>query len=405
MDLRFSAEDDAFRATVRAWLDAQLGGEFRHLRGKGGPGHEHEHVEGRLAWERALGAAGWVGLGWPKAAGGRGLPLLHQVIFHEEYARARGPGRIGHIGENLLAPTIAAMGTEAQQRRFLPAIARGEELWCQGYSEPGAGSDLAGVQTRAELRAGHWHLTGQKIWTSHAAISDWCFVVCRTDPRSARHAGLSYLLVPMRQPGITVRPIRQLTGTAEFCEVFFDGARCPEDHVVGAPGDGWRVAMATLSFERGASTLGQQIGFAAELEAILAAARANGADRDAGLRRRLADAWIGLQVMRWNALRMLAHGARGELPREALMSKLYWATWHRALGELAMDVLGPDAEIGAEIGAEIDPEAAAGGGGAYSLTPLQETFLFSRADTIYAGSNEIQKNIIATRALGLPRGT
>ncbi len=390
MDLRFSADDEAFRATVRAWLDTQLGGEFRHLRGKGGPGHEHEHVEGRLGWERALGAAGWIGLGWPQSAGGRGLPLLHQVIFHEEYARAQGPGRIGHIGENLLAPTIAAMGTEAQQRRFLPAIARGEELWCQGYSEPGAGSDLAGVQTRAELINGRWHVTGQKIWTSHAAISDWCFVLCRTDPKTTRHAGLSYLLVPMRQGGITVRPIRQLTGTSEFCEVFFDDARCPEDHLVGAPGDGWKVAMATLSFERGASTLGQQIGFAGELDQILAAARANGADRDATIRQRLADAWIGLQVMRWNALRMLGHGERGELPREALMSKLYWASWHKQLGELAMDVLGPEAEIAA--------------GAPYELTPLQETFLFSRADTIYAGSNEIQKNIIAQRALGLPRG-
>ncbi len=390
MDLRFSPDDEAFRLEVRTWLETRLDGEFRHLRGRGGPGREHEDVTERTGWERALGAAGWIGLGWPSAAGGRGASLLRQVIFHEEYARARAPGRVGHIGEFLLAPTIAALGTPAQQARFLPAIARGEQLWCQGYSEPGAGSDLAGVSTRAELVDGHWHITGQKIWTSHAHVADWCFVLCRTSTGARRHDGLSYLLVPMRQAGIDVRPIRQLTGTAEFCEVFFDGARTPEDHVVGAIGAGWKVAMSTLAFERGASTLGQQIGFASELDAIIDVARRSGADRDPQLRQRLADAWIGLRVMRWNALRVLGHGEGGELPREALGGKLFWSTWHRKLGELAMDVLGADAEIIA--------------GEPYTLTALQETFLFSRADTIYAGSSEIQRNIIAARALGLPRG-
>jgi alkylation response protein AidB-like acyl-CoA dehydrogenase len=390
MDLRFSDADEAFRAEVRAWLEHRLDGEYRHLRGRGGPGREHEAVEPRMTWERELGAAGWIGLGWPASAGGRGASLFRQVIFAEEYARARAPGRLGHIGEYLLGPTIAALGTPAQQQRFLPAIARGEQLWCQGYSEPGAGSDLAGVATRAELDGGTWRVTGQKIWTSHAHVADWCFVLCRTTAGVQRHEGLSYLLVPMRQEGITVRPIRQLTGTAEFCEVFFDAARTPEDHVVGAVGQGWKVAMTTLSFERGASTLGQQIGFAAELEAIVHAAHHNGADRDPQIRQRIADAWIGLRVMRWNALRVLAHGVGGEMPREALGGKLYWSTWHRRLGELAMDVLGPEAEVIA-----VEP---------YTLTPLQETFLFSRADTIYAGSSEIQKNIIASRALGLPRG-
>ena len=389
MDLRCSDEDEAFRARARAWLEAQLDGEHRAVRGAGGPGREHEHVEERLAWERALGAAGWIGLGWPRPWGA-GEPLWRQVIFAEEYARARAPGRIGHIGEYLLGATLAVMGTDEQRRRFLPPITRGEELWCQGYSEPNAGSDLAGVQTRAERVGRQWRVHGQKIWTSHAAIADWCFVVCRTDPRAARHQGLSYLLVPMRQAGVTVRPIRQCTGTSEFCEVFFDDARTEAANVVGAPGDGWRVAMATLAFERGASTLGQQIGFANELAAIIAAARSRGLDRDPLVRQRLADAAIGLRVMRWNALRVLSHGERGELPREALMLKLAWATWHRRLGELAMEVLGPDAERCA--------------GAPYELTPFQELFLFSRADTIYAGSNEIQKNIIATRALGLPRG-
>ena len=387
MDLRFSPDDEAFRLTVREWLEAQLSGEYRALRGVGGPGRDHELFDQRLAWERALGAAGWIGLGWPKGAGGRGATLFQQVIFHEEYARARGPGRAGHIGEYLLGPTIAALGTDDQKRRFLPPIARGEQMWCQGYSEPNAGSDLAGVQTRAELVGGQWRVTGQKIWTSHAQIADYCFVLCRTDPGAKRHAGLSYLLLPMRQDGVTVRPIRQMTGTAEFCEVFFDGARAPEENIVGAAGDGWRVAMSTLAFERGASTLGQQIGFANELAAIIAAAVESGAASDPLIRQRVADAWIGLRIMRWNALRILSHGDRGELPREALISKIYWATWHRQLGELAMDVLGADAELAPE-----------------GLSQLQEMALFSRADTIYAGSNEIQKNIIATRALGLPKG-
>ncbi len=387
MDLCFSPDDEAFRLTVREWLEAELSGEYRALRGVGGPGRDHELFDQRLAWERALGAAGWIGLGWPKGAGGRGATLFQQVIFHEEYARARGPGRAGHIGEYLLGPTIAALGTDDQKRRFLPPIARGEQMWCQGYSEPNAGSDLAGVQTRAELVGGQWRVTGQKIWTSHAQIADYCFVLCRTDPGAERHAGLSYLLLPMRQDGITVRPIRQMTGTAEFCEVFFDGAQAPEENIVGAVGDGWRVAMSTLAFERGASTLGQQIAFANELAAIIAAAVESGAASDPLIRQRVADAWIGLRIMRWNALRILSHGDRGELPREALISKIYWATWHRQLGELAMDVLGADAELAPE-----------------GLSQLQEMALFSRADTIYAGSNEIQKNIIATRALGLPKG-
>jgi alkylation response protein AidB-like acyl-CoA dehydrogenase len=388
MDLRFTEADEAFRREVRDWLERELSGEFRALRGTGGPGHEHLHIEGRHAWERTLGAAGWVSLGWP-APWGRGASLTQQVIFHEEYARARAPGRLGHIGATLLAPTLIAFGTEEQKQRFLPAIAAGDELWCQGYSEPNAGSDLAGVQTRAVRSGGSWLVSGQKIWTSHALGADWCFVVCRTDPAAARHRGLSYLLVPMRQPGITARPIQQLTGTSEFCEVFFDEARTPIENVVGGVGEGWKVAMSTLSFERGASTLGQQIGFENELSEIIAEAKASGADADPLLRQRLAEAWMGLRVMRLNALRVLTHGERGDLGPAALIMKLYWATWHRKLGELAMDVLGQRAELA--------------DGPPYQLSAMQRMFLFARADTIYAGSNEIQKNIIAARALGMPR--
>lgn len=390
MDLRFSASEEAFRETARTWLEENLVGEFAALRGRGGPGDEHESFEERHAWERHMAAAGWTCLGWPKEHGGRDCTLFEQVIWNEEYARARAPGRVGHIGENLLGPTLIAYGTEEQKRRFLPGIASGKELWCQGYSEPNAGSDLANVQTRAELRDGEWVITGQKIWTSLAQWSDWCFVLCRTDPDAQKHRGISYLLVPMDQPGIEVRPIEQLTGTSEFNEVFFDGARTAAENIIGPPGGGWKVAMATLGFERGVSTLGQQLAFQNELAQIITIAKENGAANDPVIRQRLANAWIGLRIMRLNMLRTLSATDSGSLSREAMINKLYWSNWHRDLGELAMDVLGPASEI-AESGAP------------YALTGLQRLFLFTRSDTIYAGSNQIQRNIIGERALGLPR--
>jgi alkylation response protein AidB-like acyl-CoA dehydrogenase len=389
MHLRFSDADEVFRSEVSGWLAANHVGGFAKLRGRGGPGDEHTYVEERRAFEKHLGASGWVGLGWPRDAGGRGAPLTQQVIWYEEYARAGGPGRLGHIGEGLLGPTLIAFGSEEQKRRFLPPILRGEEIWCQGYSEPNAGSDLASVQTRARLEGGEWVLDGQKVWTSWAQWADWCFVLCRSEPGSQRHHGLSYLLVPMRQAGIEVRPIVQITGDSEFSEVFFDGARTAAEHVVGRPGDGWKVAMGTLAFERGASTLGQQLQFQNELDAIVAAAKENGTAADPLIRQRIAQAWMGLQIQRWNALRMLSRAERPELAPEAMITKLFWATWHRRLGKLAMDVLGPEAEV-----AEGPP---------YALSRLQRLFLFTRADTIYAGSNQIQRNLIAERALGLPR--
>lgn len=388
MDLTFSPEDEAFRREVRGWLCAHLEGEFASLRGRGGPGDEHADLEGRRAWERRLGEAGYTCLGWPLEYGGRGASLTQEILFFEEYARARAPGRLGHIGCGLLGPTIIAFGTEAQKQRFLPPIARGEELWCQGYSEPDAGSDLASVRTRAERVDGGWALTGQKVWTSLAHCADWCFVLARTDPEAPRHRGLSYLLVPMRQPGIEVRPIAQMTGTSEFNEVFFEGALTGADCVVGPVDGGWKIALATLAFERGASTLGQQLSFKNELESVIAIAKSNGAAKDPLIRQRIADAWIGLEIMRLHALRTLSLMQGGALGREAMISKLYWASWHQSLGKLAMDVLGDEAEIAQ--------------GSPYDLTALQRLFLFARSDTIYAGTNEIQRNIIAERALGLP---
>jgi alkylation response protein AidB-like acyl-CoA dehydrogenase len=387
MDLRFSDEDEAFRGEIRDWLETNLTGEFANARGIGGPGREENEGFGvRLAWERHLAADGWTCIGWPKEYGGRGASLTQQVVFHEEYARAEAPGRVGIFGEGLIGPTIIAFGNDEQRRRFLPPIVNATELWCQGYSEPDAGSDLANVKTRATRDGGEWVITGQKVWTSLAHVADWCFVIARTEEGSSRHQGLSYLLVPMKQPGIEIRPIVQMTGTSEFNEVFFDSARTAADNVVGAPGDGWRVAMATLGFERGVATLGQQIGFARELDAVVHLARRTQAIDDPIVADRIAAAWADLQVIRHFALVSLANQTPGV---EASIAKLLWANWHQRLGELAMSVQGAGATT-----AGVDGE----------LDELQRLFLFTRADTIYGGSNEIQRDIIARRMLGLPRG-
>ncbi|HEX6424668.1 MAG TPA: acyl-CoA dehydrogenase family protein [Acidimicrobiales bacterium] len=402
MDLRESADDLSFRDEVRTFLEDSLRSDFAAVRGRGGPGDEHALFDERLAWERHLGAHGWTCVGWPVEHGGRGLSLRRQVVYFEEYARARAPGRLGIVGEGLLGPTVIAFGTPEQQRRFLPPIVAGDELWCQGYSEPNAGSDLANIATRAEPDGDEWVVHGQKVWTSLAHWADWCFVLARTSPPAdprRRHTGISYLLVPMRQPGVEIRPIVQMTGDSEFNEVFFDGARTAASNVVGAVDEGWRVAMGTLAFERGASTLGQQLAFRNELDAITAAARRKGAAADPVVRQRLARAHIGLEIMRLNALRTLSGSESGTLGRAAMVGKLYWATVHRDLGELAMDVLGADATVCHDAG----DAAGADGAGGYDPDPLQRLFLFSRADTVYGGSNQIQRNIIGERALGLPK--
>jgi len=389
MDLRFSAEDEAFRAEARAWLTTQLEGDYADVRGRGGPGDEHSLFEERLAWEQELGRAGWIGISWPTEYGGRGLSLSQQVIFYEEYARAGGPGRVGHIGEGLLGPTIIHYGSEDQKQRFLPPILAGTEVWCQGYSEPNAGSDLANVQTRATLDGDEWVIEGQKVWTSLAHWSQWCFVLCRTDRDAMpKHRGISYLLVPMDQPGIEIRPIEQVTGTSEFNEVFFDGARTSVDNLVGEVNGGWKVAMGTLAFERGASTLGQQLTFENELREILAAARRRGITSEPVLRQRIVDTWIALRVMRYNALRSMPSLERGDMTPLTSVHKLYWASLHRDIGELAVDVLGPEGLVCDDA--------------PYELSFAQRTFLFTRSDTIYGGSNQVQRNIIGERVLGLP---
>ncbi len=297
-----------------------------------------------------MGKAGWIGIGWPgedgESYGNRRATLTQQVVWAEEYARSGAPARMGHIGENLLAPTLITYGTEEQKQRHLPPVARGETLWCQGYSEPGAGSDLAGVRTAAVPDgAGGYAVTGQKIWTSLALDADWCFVLARTDPGSTRHHGLSFLLVEMDQPGrIEVRPIRQLTGTSEFNEVFLDGARAAE--VVGGEGNGWQVAMGLLALERGVSTLAQQIGFGRELDQVVAAAVASGAAEDPVIRARLVRQWAELDTMRRHALRTL--GSTGD-PGAPSVAKLLWGGWHQRLGELAVQVAGEAGAVGPSL--------------------------------------------------------
>jgi alkylation response protein AidB-like acyl-CoA dehydrogenase len=384
VDFAFGPQDEVFRREARAWLREHLAG-----------------TPARRDWERELGQGGWIGLGWDEDGyGNRRADLTRQVVWAEEYARSKAPARSGHIGENLLAPTLIAHGTPEQKHRFLPPIAQGRELWCQGYSEPGAGSDLAGIRTTAvrdpgAAPSGTLRVTGQKIWTSLAHEADWCFVLARTEPGSTRHHGLSFLLVPMDQPGrVEVRPIRQLTGTSEFNEVFFDGAVARAEHVVGGEGNGWRVAMSLLGFERGVSTLAQQIGFAEELGRVLRTAVATGAATDPVLRDRLVRLWAELRTMRWNALRTLGSSQGPAAAGAPSVAKLLWGGWHRRLGELAVQARGAGAAVGPADWSAALP---------YELDAAQRLFLFSRADTIYGGSDEIQRTIIAERTLGLPR--
>ena len=392
MDFHDTPAEAAFRAEVRTWLAEHLTGDFAALGSVGGEADE-TGWDVRIEWERLLGADRWVGLSWPQEYGGRGASIAEQVIFQEEYARANAPARVSFFGEGLFAPTLIQFGTERQKQRYLPSIQTVDELWCQGFSEPNAGSDLANVQTRAVLDGDEWVIHGQKVWTTLAHRADWCFVVTRTDPASHGHKGLSFLLVNMHQPGIEIRPLRQLTGSAEFNEVFFDDARTPADHVLGPVGEGWTVAMATLGFERGTAFLSRQLVFQREMQDLIAEAHTRGATDDPVVRDELAHAYAGVRIMQFNGQRMLTQmSRRGVVGPEASIGKLYWSTWHRRFGEIAMHVLGAD-------GLTVDRA----GGDDYAVSGFEQAFLASRAETIYAGASEIQRNIIGERVLGLPR--
>jgi len=387
VDFDYPPEVDVFRKEVRSWLDGNLTDDIRAL----GTGSEFDERDwpARVAWEQIMGRGGWIGLSWPVAYGGREATPLQELVFAEEYARSGAPTRAGTFGEGLLGPTLIHFGTQEQKDRFLPRILSGTEIWCQGFSEPGAGSDLAGLSTKASRDGDEWVIEGQKVWTSQAQLSDWIFVLARTSatPGEAKHRGISFLLVPLDQPGIEVRPLVDMAGGEHFCEVFFDGARTAADLIVGQPGDGWRIAMATLGFERGTAFIGQLRRYAAEFERVVDVARRLGVAGDGTVRNRLAGLKIGLELMRFGAYRTITAVLRDGRPGpEASIGKLQWSQWHQELTDFAIDLLG--------IGGVVWDEA---------LHEMQHSFVFSRAHTIYAGSSQVQRNIIGERVLGLPK--
>lgn len=395
VDLTDSPDDTAFRAEVRTWLEENLTPEFAAVGGKGGA-IDDQHWETRTAWEKLLGRARWLGMSWPEEYGGRSATFMQQVIFNQEYVRANAPARASFFGEGLFAPTVLAFGSEEQKQHFLPRIQRCEDTWCQGYSEPNAGSDLAAVAMHAELDGDEWVINGQKTWTTLAHHSNWIFAVVRTDKEAAhikKQAGLTYMVIPLDQEGVEVRPLVQMTGTKEFNEVFFHNARTHKDNVIGDVNDGWKVAMATLGFERGTAFLGQQLSFAREVETVLHAAHDNGTMSDDTIMAELVDSYVGVQIMKYNGMRMLTELVeKGVLGPASSIGKLYWSNWHRTFGERVMNVLGSDGLIAAYD----DPTQ-------YRVDDLQRIFMFSRSETIYAGTSEIQKNILAEQVLGLPK--
>ena len=380
MDLRDTPEEAAFRSEVQAWLEANLTDELR-----GGRFGERRFERASREWSRKLFDAGYAGLTWPKPYGGAGAPYSFQAIFLEENTKAEAPQHIGVIGLGMAGPTIIAHGTEEQKQRYLPKILSAEEIWCQGFSEPDAGSDLASVRTRAEQRDDVFVVNGQKVWSSFAHIADWCILVTRSDPDSERHAGLTYLIVDMHAPGVEVRPLRQLTGEAEFNEIFFTDVQVPAENVVGAVGDGWAVAMTTLLHERGT------LGFAltgvldAAVRKLIALARERNVD-DPLLLDRVAREWIELQALKFTNYRSLTRLMQTGIPGpEGSVSKLHWSEANQRLTKLALELLGEEAQV-------------ANGHGDWAYQQLR-----SRGNTIEAGTSEILRNIIAERVLGLPR--
>ena len=389
VDLGFTPEEEAFRDEVRTWLAANLPADWRQD-GKGGY-RDEEDTELQRDWQRRLYEGGWLKLGWPKAAGGRGASPVMQAIYQEEMAKAGAPGILGRLGVTLLAPTLLAQGSDSQKESYIEKILSGELIFCQGFSEPDAGSDLAGLRTRAERRNGKWVLTGQKTWSSGAHYSDKSFLLARTDPNAEAHRGIGFFLVDMKQPGVEVRRIQQMTGGGEFCEIFLTDAEVEDRDLVGEPGDGWKIAMTVFGFERGG--LAQAARFERAVADLASLARDRGAGSNATTRQKIAQAQIEAHVFRLIGLRNLTKAQHGQAPGpEASVTKLFWSEMDKRLQDAAIGVegmygaLAPDAALAIE-------------GGRW-----QYGWLWSQAETIYAGSSEIQRNIIAERVLGLPRG-
>jgi alkylation response protein AidB-like acyl-CoA dehydrogenase len=384
-----SAGDVAFRDELRDWLADHLVGEFRAAGSIGGPADDRGW-EIRLAWEKELATERWLNVSWPVEYGGRGGTPAQELIFHIEHAAAGAPYWVGVQGRDLFGPTLLEFGTKEQHARFLPPITRCEEFWGQGFSEPDAGSDLAGLRTRAERDGDEWVISGQKIWTTFGYAADWLYVLCRTNPDAPKHRGISMLLLPRHQDGVDIRPIRNMAGGREFCEIFFDGARTAVDNVVGDVDGGWKVVMGTLGNERaGATVLPFQALFEREMRALFEVVRERGLQGDPVVRQRLARAWGGLRVLQLNNDRLLTAVLQGGHPGpESSIIKLYWANWHRSFGELMMDLVGADALLAPAEG---------------PVAEMQLSFLNARAETIYGGANEIQRNIVGERVLGLPK--
>jgi alkylation response protein AidB-like acyl-CoA dehydrogenase len=389
MDLGFTAEEEVFRQEVRTWLDRNLPPEWRN----GGVGGYREDADESMqrGWQQRLHEGGWLKLAWPREAGGRGATPVMQAIYQEEMAKAGAPGILGRLGVSLLAPTLLVHGSPWQKETYVEKILGGDLVFCQGFSEPDAGSDLAGLRTRAERRDGHWVLNGQKTWSSGAHYSDKSFLLARTDPGADAHKGISFFLVDMHQPGVEVRPIRQMTGGGEFGEIFLTNAVVEDRDLVGQPGDGWKIAMTVFGFERGG--LAQAARFEQAVAELAALARDRGAGSDPTVRQKVAQAQIEAHVFRLIGLRNLTQAQQGAAPGpQASMTKLYWSEMDKRIQETAIGVQGPYGALAPD-----SPFAIEDGRWQYG-------WMWSQAETIYAGSSEIQRNIIAERVLGLPRG-
>jgi alkylation response protein AidB-like acyl-CoA dehydrogenase len=401
MQPTYSADAEAYRQKVQAFLAEKLPANW------GGMGTLEGEVLTNFVteWRGTLYEAGYLAPGWPVAYGGGGLSALEQVILAEEFAKAGVPtgGPNDVFGIQMLGNTLLLNGTEEQKQYYLPRILSGEDTWCQGYSEPNAGSDLGNVGLKGVLDGDQWILNGQKIWTSAGHLADHIFTLVRTDPDAPKHKGISFLLVDMRQPGIEVRPIKMISGESEFNEVFYTDATCPKENVVGGVNDGWRVAMTLLGFERGEAAATQPIRFQAEVDRLLLLAKERGVADDPVIRQKLAWAYSKVQIMRYSGMRVLTQFLQGHHPGpDAAISKLYWSEYHKLVTELAVDIYG--AEGMTISGREPSSAFAADDAGAPNTTgSWVNTFLNARAGTIYAGSSQVQRNIIGEMVLGLPK--
>jgi alkylation response protein AidB-like acyl-CoA dehydrogenase len=391
MDFEFTGEQETFRKRVRAWLEANVPDGFRG-RSFVTTRADHEEVRRLRAWQKQMYEAGFVGMDWPRAFGGRGASVVEQIILYEEMARAAAPQFVNRGAVSMLGPTLMQYGTPTQQRRFLPGILTADEIWCQGFSEPNAGSDLANLQTRAEHAGDHFVINGQKVWTSIAHVADWCFALVRTDREAPKHKGITFLLVDMKSPGITVRPLRQITGEAEFNEVFFENVRVPVDNVVGRVNEGWGVAITTLAWERDLLTFIRQISLKSALLRLIALAQRTGRAADPVVRQQIAGLWIGEQCLRLNGYRSLTKILRGGAPGpEGSTAKLFWSQLDQELASTACEVIGPYSQL-------MEDTAWAPDEGQWAFYEL-----LARASGIRAGTSEILRNILGERVLGLPK--